>query len=449
MNHSDWSKKDLEYIWHPCSQMKDYETLPPIVIERGQGINLYDVDGKRYLDVVSSWWCNLLGHSHPGINQAIKNQLDSLEHVIFANFSHKPAITLCEELMKKMPQGLCKFNFSDNGSGAIESSMKMSFQYHYQTGNRQKVRFMSLSDGYHGETLGALSVGGLDLYSELYKPLLLDIVRIPAPDCYRCPRGKKRGCCQAECIDAAQEAFARHGDECAALLVEPLLQGSAGMRMYPPAYLAKLRSLCDAYNVHLIADEIATGFGRTGTMFACDQAGISPDIMCLSKGLTGGYMPMSIAVTTQKIYDAFYADYREGKAFMHSHTYSGNPLGCSAALAVLKVLDEEQIIPRAQEKAPVFHRMIADALGDHPHVGEIRSLGLVNAIELVEDREAKKSFPSGRRLGYQIYKEALKQGLLLRPLGDVLYFNPPLVISLEEMQEAVDICAACIRKVLG
>ena len=219
MNHSDWSKKDLEYIWHPCSQMKDYETLPPIVIERGQGIHLYDVDGKRYLDVVSSWWCNLLGHSHPKINQAIKNQLDSLEHVIFANFSHKPAITLCEELMKKIPQGLCKFNFSDNGSASIESAMKMSFQYHYQTGNRQKVRFMSLSDGYHGETLGALSAGGLDLYSELYKPLLLDIVRIPAPDCYRCPKGKKRGCCQAECIDAAQEAFARHGDECAALLV--------------------------------------------------------------------------------------------------------------------------------------------------------------------------------------------------------------------------------------
>lgn len=264
MNHSDWSKKDLEYIWHPCSQMKDYETLPPIVVDHGKGVNLYDVDGKRYLDVVSSWWCNLLGHSHPKINRAIKEQLDSLEHVIFANFSHRPAITLCEELMKKIPRGLCKFNFSDNGSASIESAMKMSFQYHYQTGNRQKVRFMSLSDAYHGETLGALSAGGLDLYSELYKPLLLDIVRIPAPDCYRCPNGNKRGCCQAECIDAAQEAFARHGDECAALLVEPLLQGSAGMRMYPPAYLAKLRSLCDAYNVHLIADEIATGFGRTG-----------------------------------------------------------------------------------------------------------------------------------------------------------------------------------------
>ena len=218
MNHSDWSKKDLEYIWHPCSQMKDYETLPPIVVDHGKGVNLYDVDGKRYLDVVSSWWCNLLGHSHPKINRAIKEQLDSLEHVIFANFSHRPAITLCEELMKKIPRGLCKFNFSDNGSASIESAMKMSFQYHYQTGNRQKVRFMSLSDAYHGETLGALSAGGLDLYSELYKPLLLDIVRIPAPDCYRCPKGNKRGCCQAECIDAAQEAFARHGDECAALL---------------------------------------------------------------------------------------------------------------------------------------------------------------------------------------------------------------------------------------
>ena len=301
--------------------------------------------------------------------------------------------------MKKIPRGLCKFNFSDNGSASIESAMKMSFQYHYQTGNRQKVRFMSLSDAYHGETLGALSAGGLDLYSELYKPLLLDIVRIPAPDCYRCPNGNKRGCCQAECIDAAQEAFARHGDECAALLVEPLLQGSAGMRMYPPAYLAKLRSLCDAYNVHLIADEIATGFGRTGSMFACDQAGVSPDIMCVSKGLTGGYMPMSITITTQKIYDAFYADYREGKAFMHSHTYSGNPLGCSAALAVLKVLDEEQIIPRAREKAPLFRRMIVEALGNHPHVGEIRSLGLVNAIELVENRETKKAFRPNRGWG--------------------------------------------------
>ena len=419
MNHADWSKKDLEYIWHPCSQMKDYETLPPIVIDHGRGISLYDVDGKRYMDVVSSWWCNLLGHCHPKISQAVKNQLDSLEHVIFANFSHKPAITLCEELMKKIPVGLCKFNFSDNGSASIESAMKMSFQYHYQTGNRRKVRFMSLSDGYHGETLGALSVGGLDLYSELYKPLLLDIVRIPAPDCYRCPKGKKRECCQAECIDAAREVFARHGEECAALLVEPLLQGSAGMRMYPPSYLAKLRTLCDSY------------------------------IMCISKGLTGGYMPMSIAITTQKIYDAFYADYREGKAFMHSHTYAGNPLGCSAALAVLKVLDEEQIIPRAREKAPFFHQLIVDALGDHPHVGEIRHLGLVNAIELVEDRESRKSFPSERRLGYQIYKEALKQGLLLRPLGDVLYFNPPLVISPEEMQEAVSICVGCIRKVLG
>ncbi len=352
MNHSDWSKKDLEYIWHPCSQMKDYETLPPIVIERGQGINLYDVDGKRYLDVVSSWWCNLLGHSHPKINQAIKNQLDSLEHVIFANFSHKPAITLCEELMKKIPQGLCKFNFSDNGSASIESAMKMSFQYHYQTGNRQKVRFMSLSDGYHGETLGALSAGGLDLYSELYKPLLLDIVRIPAPDCYRCPRGKKRGCCQAECIDAAQEAFARHGDECAALLVEPLLQGSAGMRMYPPP---TWRSCAPCATPITCTSLRMKSPPASAARAACSPATrpASPRISCASpKGSRGGYMPMSITITTQKIYDAFYADYREGKAFMHSHTYSGNPLGCSAALAVLKILDEEQIISRAQEKAP-------------------------------------------------------------------------------------------------
>ena len=356
---TDWQKEDLKYIWHPCSQMKDYETLPPIVIERGKGINIYDTNGKCYKDVISSWWCNLLGHCNPRINAAVKKQIDSLEHVIFANFSHKPAITLCHELAKVVPDGLCKFNFADNGSAAIEMSLKMSFQYHYQTGHPEKKRFMALSDAYHGETLGALAVGGVDLYSELYKPLLLDVIRIDGPDCYRCPYGKvceghceghsltdtsiqsspqgegaKR--CHCECFEKAEKAFAEHAHETAAIIVEPLLQGSAGMKVYPPLYLKKLRELCDKYNVHLIADEIATGYGRTGKMFAFNHAGVSPDIMCLSKGLTGGYMPMAIAVTTQKIYDAFYDDYLKGKAFMHSHTYAGNPLACSAAIEVLK-----------------------------------------------------------------------------------------------------------------
>ena len=376
----DWQKEDLKYIWHPCSQMKDYETLPPIVIERGEGINLYDTNGKCYKDIISSWWCNLLGHCNPRINEAVKKQIDSLEHVIFANFSHKTVIKLCQELMKVLPKGLCKFNFADNGSASIEMALKMSFQYHHQTGNPQKKRFMALTDAYHGETLGALAVGGVDLYSELYKPIMMDVIRIQAPDCFRCPCGKCRENCNCECFIKAEEQLKKYGAETAAIIIEPLLQGSAGMKIYPPLYLKKLRELCDKYNVHLIADEIATGYGRTGKMFACDHAGISPDIMCLSKGLTGGYMPMAIAITTQEIYDAFYDDYLKGKAFMHSHTYAGNPLACSAALEVLKILKDENIIEKAKEKAKYFNKIIREKFLPLENVGEVRSIGLINAI---------------------------------------------------------------------
>ena len=445
----DWAEKDLKYIWHPCSQMKDYEELKPIVIDHAQGINLYDVDGNVYKDVVSSWWCNLLGHCNPRINAAVKKQIDTLEHVIFANFSHKTAISLCEKLSKVLPEGLCKFNFTDNGSSAIEAAMKVSFQYHYQTGNPQKKKFMALSDAYHGETIGALSVGGVDLYSEIYKPILLDITRIQGPDCFRCPYGKTRETCNCECIEHAEKMFKEHGDETCALLVEPLLQGSAGMKVYPPMYLKKLRDLCDEYNVHLIADEIATGYGRTGKMFACNQAGISPDIMCLSKGLTGGYMPMAIFVTTQKIYDAFYADYNSGKAFMHSHTYSGNPLACSAAIEVLNILEDEKIIEKACEKAKYFNQLIKETFRHHKNVGEVRSIGLINAIELVKEKNTKEPFDSKLRTGYQIYKKALKEGVLLRPLGDVIYFNPPLIIEKNDMDFVVEKAYKCMKDILG
>lgn len=445
----NWVEKDLKYIWHPCSQMKDYEELKPIIIDHAKGINLYDIDGNEYKDIVSSWWCNLLGHCNPRINEAMKKQLDTLEHVIFANFSHKTAITLCEKLSKVLPDGLCKFNFTDNGSSAIEAAMKVSFQYHYQTGNPQKKRFMALSDAYHGETIGALSVGGVDLYSEIYKPILLDIERIQGPDCYRCPYGKDRDNCCCECSELAETAFKEYGNETCALLVEPLLQGSAGMKIYPPLYLKKLRELCDKYNVHLIADEIATGYGRTGKMFACNHANISPDIMCLSKGLTGGYMPMAIFITTQKIYDAFYSDYNEGKAFMHSHTYSGNPLACSAAIEVLNILEDENIIENAVENAKYFNNLIKNTFLSHKNVGEVRSIGLINAIELVQDKTTKQPFNSKLRTGYKIYKEALKNGVLLRPLGDVLYFNPPLIIQKEDMDFVVKTAYNCMEKILA
>ena len=443
------SKIDLQYIWHPCSQMKDYETLPPIVIDHGKGVYLYDKNGKRYLDVVSSWWCNLLGHCNEKISARMKQQLDKLEHVIFANFTHEPAIQLCERLVQILPKGLCKFNFSDNGSAAIECALKMAFQYQYQTGHPEKKRFMALSEGYHGETIGALSVGGLDLYAEIYKPMLMDIVRVEAPDCYRCPYGECRDTCQCECFQQAEEALSKYGQEIAAFIMEPLVQGSAGMRIYPPLYLKKLREACDRYGVLLIADEIATGFGRTGKLFACDHAGITPDILCMSKGLTGGYLPMAITVTTQEIYDAFYDDYNKGKAFMHSHTYSGNPLACSAALAVQDILEEEQILEHAAQRANYLHEQLMNALGDHPNVGEIRHIGLINGIELVADRKTKTPFPSEDRVGYQIYKRALQEGVIFRPLGDVIYFNPPLIIKEEEIDEALAVCKKVIKETLN
>lgn len=449
MCNINWIDEDLKYIWHPCSQMKDYEELKPIVIDHGKGSYLYDINGKEYIDIISSWWCNLLGHANPKINEAIKNQLDNLEHVIFANLSHKPAIKLCQELIKVVPKGLCKFNFSDNGSASVECALKMAFQYHYQTGNPQKQRFMCLSEGYHGETIGALSVGSMDLYAKIYKPMLMNAVHTSAPDCYRCPYHQNRETCKCECFVHAEEDFAKYGNELAAVIVEPLIQGSAGMRIYPPLYLEKLRKLCDEYNVLLIADEIATGFGRTGKMFAFDYTNVSPDIMTISKGLTGGYMPMAITITTQKIYDAFYADYNEGKAFMHSHTYSGNPLGCSAALAVQKILREENILAKAQDTAKYLHEKLQATFANHKNVGEIRHLGLINAIELVKDKNTKEAFDSKKRLGYQIYKNALQKGLLLRPLGDVLYFNPPLNIDKQTLDKAISICHTSINEVLN
>lgn len=444
----NWAEKDLEYIWHPCSQMKDYEELKPIVIKKGEGVYLYDIEGNKYLDVISSWWCNLLGHCNPTINKAVKEQIDKLEHVIFANFTHTQAIRLCERLAKILPQGLCKFNFTDNGSSAIEAAMKVSFQYHQQTGNPQKTKFMALTDAYHGETIGALSAGDCDLYTKLYKPILMDIKKVKAPDCYRCPYGKNRDNCSCECFEYAKKTFEENGEETSAILVEPLLQGSAGMKIYPPLYLKKLRELCDEYNVHLIADEIATGFGRTGKMFAFEHANVSPDIMCLSKGLTGGYMPMALFVTTQKIYDAFYADYNTGKAFMHSHTYSGNPLACSAANAVLDILEDGSVLKTAQQNAKYFNDLIKEKFLNHKNVGEVRHIGLINAIEIVKNKKTKESFDSKLRTGYQIYKKALKREVILRPLGDVIYFNPPLIIEKKDMDYAVNTSFECMNEIL-
>ncbi|MFJ5789149.1 adenosylmethionine--8-amino-7-oxononanoate transaminase [Lysinibacillus sp. NPDC093197] len=431
---TELQETDLQHVWHPCSQMKDYEDFPPIVIKKGEGVWLYDEKNHRYLDAVSSWWVNLFGHANPRISQALSEQAFTLEHVIFANFSHVPAIKLAQKLVALTPHSLQKVFFADNGSSAIEIALKMSFQYHMQIGKTTKKRFLALTDAYHGETLGALSVGGVDLYNEMYQPLLLDTVRAQGPDCFRCPFNKNSQSCDAQCIQFVEEELITHHKEITAVIIEPLIQAAAGMKMYPVIYLQRLRELCTTYDVHLIADEIAVGFGRTGTLFACEQAEISPDFMCLSKGLTGGYLPLSVVLTTNEVYQAFYDDYATMKAFLHSHSYTGNTLACRVALEVLSMFEEEHYIDIVQDKSERMRKLAVEAFSDLPFVGEYRQVGFVGAIELVANREMKEPLPSEERIGYQIYKRALKKGLLIRPLGNVLYFMPPYIITDEEMQ---------------
>jgi adenosylmethionine---8-amino-7-oxononanoate aminotransferase len=442
---NSYVEKDLKYIWHPCSQMKDYEELNPIVIEKGEGVWLYDIDGNRYLDCISSWWTNTLGHSNKRINEAIKKQIDSIEHVIFANFSNKPAIELAEKLVNITPEKLTKVFFSDNGSSAVEIALKMSFHYNMQKGNTKKKSFVALSDAYHGETLGALSVCDIDEFNVVYKPLLLDTFRVEGPDCYRCKYGFNRDSCNAECFEDMKKCLTENHKYISAVIVEPMVQGAAGMKIYSPIYLKKLRDLCDKYEVHLIADEIAMGFGRTGEMFACNHAQISPDFMCLSKGISAGYMPMSVVMTTDEIYDQFYGDYKERKSFIHSHTYSGNAMGCAIALENLKIFEEDNIIKNNKEKGRLIRKLTLEKAEGLNHVGEVRSIGMITAIEIVKDKESKVSYPFEMRVGYEIYKIALKKGLVLRPIGNVLYFIPPYIINKEEIEFMVNTCFESIE----
>lgn len=428
---------DRAHIWHPAAQMKDYETFPPVEIAKAKGCILYTQDNKEIIDIVSSWWCNLLGHCNEEISSSVSKQLFELEHVIFANFTHPRAIELVEKLLKIVPKGIEHFNFADNGSSSVEMALKIAFQYQHQSGQTKRVRFACLEEDYHGETIGALSVGAMDLYSKIYKPMMMDNIHIPVPDMYRNTDVQS-------CLQIARKLFEKHGHELCALIVEPILQGAAGMRIYPKEYLKGLYDLCKDYGVLFIADEIATGFFRTGKMFACDHAGITPDIMCLSKAITGGYMPMSVVCTTHEVYRAFYADYSEMKAFVHSHTYAGNPLACAAANAVLDILNEGSVISQASENAKWLSDEFLKRFASHENIGQHRHIGLINAIEIVKDKDTKESFDSKLRLGYRIYQDAMKNGLLLRPIGDVLYFNPPLNIDRVTLTKALDIAQEVI-----
>ena len=438
MTNKTLASRDLSVLWHPCSQMKDHEKSPLIPIKKGQGVWLEDFDGNRYLDAISSWWVNLFGHANPYINAALKDQLDSLEHVIFAGFTHESAIKLAEQLVDLSPVGLDRCFYADNGSAAVEVALKMSFHYWRNKGQTQKTKFITLENSYHGETLGALAVGNVALYKETYAPLLMDVITVPGPDCYNRDAGESWADYSTRRFALMEQVLQQHSDDCCAVIIEPLVQCAGSMRMYDPAYLSLLRAACDKYQVHLIADEIAVGFGRTGTLFACEQATITPDFMCLSKGLTGGYLPLSAVLTTDNIYQAFYDDYQNLTAFLHSHSYTGNALACRAGLATLEIFQQQPIIENNKQLAVTLSK-VAARFHEHPNVAEVRQTGLILAIELVKNKKTREPFPWQERRGQKVYQYALSKGVLLRPLGNVIYFMPPYIITAEQLELLADV----------
>jgi len=427
----NWLKKDLKYVWHPYTQMKDCETLPPLFIKRAKGIKLYDNKGKFYYDTISSWWCNIHGHNHPGIKAAIKRQLDLVEHVLFAGITHEPGIRLAEKLISIAPDNLTRVFFSDNGSTSVETALKMSFQYWKNTGKKSKNKFVSLDRGYHGDTIGAMSVSGRSLFNELFSTLFFPSFKIPSPYCYRCPSGKERASCRIDCIKPLEKLLEKKAGVVSAVILEPLVMAAGGMIIYPKEYLKKAAALAKKYNVHLIVDEVATGFGRTGRIFASDHARVRPDFMCLSKGITSGYLPLAATLTTDKIYSAFYDDYGKKKTFYHGHTYTANPVACAAAVASIEILQKrdragtEKIISIFNNKLKKFKNLAP--------VGDVRSIGMIGAIELVKDKKLKTPFNPDDRVGFEIYKKGLAKNLLLRPLGDVIYFFLPLCVTEREI----------------
>jgi adenosylmethionine-8-amino-7-oxononanoate aminotransferase len=417
--------RSLAAVWHPCTQMKQHEMLPLIPIARGEGVWLYDFEGNRYLDAVSSWWVNLFGHGNPRINAAVKDQLDKLEHVILAGFTHEPVVQLSERLSKLT--GLGHAFYGSDGASATEIALKMSFHFWRNAGRPQKTGFVSLQNSYHGETIGALSVTDVALFKDTYAPLLRQAVQVPSPDWRLAEDGESAKSYALRCADALETHLARHHAGTAAFIIEPLLQGAAGMALYHPVYLEKARELCDRYEVHLIADEIAVGFGRTGTMFACEQADIKPDFICMSKGITGGYLPLSVVQTTDAVYQAFYDD-RVARGFLHSHSYSGNALACRAALATLDIFEQDDVLAGNCIKAARISEALA-SVAAHSAVRNFRHLGMIWAFEVVT---SDPHFPGN------FHHAALERNLLLRPIGNTVYFMPPYVIGDEEVALLAD-----------
>lgn len=428
-----WRERDLAVLWHPCTQMREHpHTLPLVPIERGEGPWLVGRDGRRYLDAVSSWWTNLFGHAEPRIARAIAAQATQLEQVILAGFSHAPAVELAEQLLSLAPMQagrapLAKVFYADNGSAGVEVALKMAFHWFHNRGETRRTKFVALENGYHGETIGALSVGDIPLYRRVYAPLLCESLFAPSPDAYMAQAGETAADCAERAAAGLEALLQQYAGEVCALILEPLVQCAGGMRMHDPVYLRRARELCDAHGVFMIADEIAVGFGRTGTLFACEQAGVQPDLLCLSKGLTGGFLPLAAVLATQDIYDGFLDDSRE-RAFLHSHSYTGNPLACAAALASLAIFRDDDVLARNRVTAARMGELAAP-LAALAHVADVRQAGMIVAIELTRDGHRHTPFDPALRIGLRAYCAALEHGVVLRPLGDTLYWMPPYCID--------------------
>jgi adenosylmethionine---8-amino-7-oxononanoate aminotransferase len=433
---------DREHLWHPFTQMQGFVQEELLIIHRGEGPYLYDLEGRRYLDGVASLWCNVHGHRRPELDQALAAQLGDLAHSTLLGLAHPQAILLARRLAAIAPRGLTRVFYSDNGSTAVEAALKMAYQYWQLKGRPEKQRFLKLKEGYHGDTLGAVSVGGIDLFHETYRPLLFDTLTAPAPYCYRC---QDRDNCREQCLDEMVRLVERNRKELVAVILEPVMQGAGGMIPQPPGYLARLREVTREHEVLLICDEVATGFGRTGKMFACEHEGVSPDLLCLSKGITGGYLPLAATLATDEIYRAFLGEFQEFKAFFHGHTFTGNPLAAAVSLASLEVFEKDRVLENLTPKIALLGARL-DGFASHPHVGDVRQRGFMVGIELVADQASREPFPVARRTGHRVILEARKLGAILRPLGDVVILMPPLCITAEELETLCHITYEAIER---
>jgi len=438
-------ESDHRNLWHPFTQMRDWLAEEPLIVDAAEGVYLVDTQGRRYLDGVSSLWCNLHGHRVPEIDAAVTAQLGKVAHSTLLGLASSASIECAEELLKWTPPGLARVFFSDAGATAVEIALKMAFQHHQLRGDEGRVEFLSLRGGYHGDTIGAVSLGGIDLFHRIFEPLLFPVVHGPQPYCYRCPLGKEHPSCSMACADEVERIFAARRGRIAALVMEPLVQGADGMIVHPEGYLRRMRELCDREGALLVCDEVATGFGRTGTMFAVQREGVVPDIMTVAKGLSGGYLPLAATLVTERVFESFLGPFGARRTFFHGHTYCGNALACAAAVASLKLFREKRVLESLPAKVSVLARAL-ESLCTHPRVGEVRQRGLMVGIELVRERASKAEYPYEARAGHRACMEARSMGAVLRPLGNVVVLMPPLAMREEELIELVAIALRAIDR---